>query len=68
MDTLSGAIGIENASYAGGYVALTEIFVCERFGYPFPFVVTGAGADRVDVAPVGFGLGVLFWIAVDFRG
>jgi hypothetical protein len=68
VDTLSGTIGVEYASYACGDVPLTEVFVCECFGYSFAFVVTGAGANGVDVAPVGFGLRVLFWIAVNFGG
>ena len=38
------------------------------FRHPFALVVAAADADRVDVAPVVFGLGVNLGVAVNLRG
>ena len=40
----------------------------EGFGGPLGFVIDAAWADRVDVAPIGFGLGMHQRVAVDLGG
>lgn len=64
----AGAIRIK---YAGDFdvdVVLVMVVVKQGFGASFAFVVTGSGADWVDIAPVTFGLGVDGGVAVDFAG
>ena len=59
----AGAKGIENAGHPNLHVALGFIGVHHGFSHALAFVVAGAGADRVDIAPVGLGLGVdLGWV------
>lgn len=45
---------------------LQTVGIGEGFGDSLAFVVACAGAERVDVAPVGFGLGAAERVAVDF--
>lgn len=63
-----GAIGVEDADYTDGGLMNSEEIKAEGFSGAFTFVVAGSGAAGVDVAVVGFGLGVDKRIAIDFRG
>src|SRR5437763_11370118 len=60
-------ISVEDARDANVYFVLPVIVSHQRFREPLAFVVTGAQADRVDVAPVVFSLRVDQRIAVNFR-
>jgi len=45
---------------------LTVVVEKEGFGTPLPFVIARSATDRIDVAPIFFGLGMDVGIAVDF--
>ena len=64
----SRAVRIEQSSYLDGQAVLAV--VCEEEGLraAFAFIVAGAVAYRVDVAPVGFRLGVDVGVSVHLRG
>lgn len=64
----AGAVCIEDADDFDLELVLAVVVEEERFGAAFAFVVAGADADGVDVAPVGFGLGVNGGVAIDFGG
>lgn len=64
----AGAVGIENASHSDGNVVLPVIVEKKRLRAPLPLVITGADSNRVDVAPISFGLRVNVGIAVYFAG
>lgn len=64
----AGAEGVEDAGDGGGEVVGAMEGHGEGFGVAFGFVVAGAGTDGVDVAPIGFALGVFEGVAVTFRG
>lgn len=64
----AGAIGVEDAGDAGIDLVLADVFHGQGFGEALAFVVAGAGAIRVDVAPVGLDLGVDKGIAIDLGG
>ena len=59
--------GVEDAGDADVDLVLISVGVHHGFGDAFSFVVAGAGADGVDVSPVGFGLGVDFGVSVDLH-
>ena len=61
-------VGIEDADNASVYFVITVVGHGYRFGEALGFVVDGTGADAVDVAPIGFLLGVLQGIAVTLGG
>ena len=61
-------IGVEDAGHLDGQ-AVTPAEVEEQgLGRPLALVVAGAGADRVDMAAIGFLLRVLQGIAIDLAG
>jgi len=64
----AGAVGVEDADYFDFELVLAVVVEEEGFGAAFAFVVAGADADGVNVAPVGFGLGMYGGVAVDFGG
>ena len=61
----AGPVGIENAHHPDIDAVLAMVVEEKSLGAAFAFVVTGADPDRVDVAPIGFGLRVHRGIAVD---
>src|SRR5262245_42930608 len=61
-----GSIGIENPRHFDAQPVLPPIIEKEGFGATFAFVVTRARTDRIDIAPIVFGLGMHRGIAVDF--
>ena len=63
-----GAVGVEDAGHLDAQVVLTAVVEEQGFGAPLALVVARANAVGVDPAPVGFRLGVYFWVAVDFAG
>ena len=63
-----GAIGVEDAGDADVDLVFAVVVEHDGFGDAFSFVVAASGAYGVDVAPVGFGLGVLLGVAIDFGG
>jgi len=63
-----GPIGIEDAGDLDSEVMLAAIVEEEGFRTPFSFVITGAGADTVDISPVTFGLGMEGGVSIDLRG
>ncbi len=64
----SRAVGVEQPSYLDREAVLAVVGEEEGFRAAFAFVVAGAVADGVDVAPVGFRLGVDVGVAVDLGG
>jgi hypothetical protein len=64
----AGAEGIKDADDAGVDAVLAMVSHGQGFGKALGFVITAAGADGVDVAPIFFGLRMDGWIAVDFGG
>ena len=63
-----GAVGVEDADDLGAEIALHTVAVEKSFGTAFAFIVAGADADGVDVAPVLFNLRMNERVAVDFAG
>ncbi len=64
----AGAVGIEDARDGGAQAVLAVVGHGHGFGKALGFVVAAAGADGVDVAPVGFFLGMLEGIAIALAG
>ena len=64
----AGAVGVEDADDADVDAVGAVVVEEECFGGAFAFIVAGADADGVDVAAVGFGLGVDGGVAIDFAG
>ena len=62
------AVGVEDADDLDVEAELAIVVEEQCFGAALAFVVAGANADRVDLAPVAFGLRVLFRVAIDFAG
>lgn len=54
------AIGVEDVRNLDVHAVLTAVVEEQGFGAAFAFVVTGTRADRIDLAPVAFGLGMDF--------
>ena len=61
-------VGVEDAHDADVDVVLPMVVHHQAFGDALAFVVAGAHADRIDVAPVALGLRMLLGIAVDLAG
>jgi hypothetical protein len=59
---------VENSSNSNINTILPHVTVSQGLGDSLSLVVTCSGTDTVDVTPVFFSLGVLFWVTVDFRG
>ena len=59
------AVGVEDADDPGLDAVVAVIGHGDGLGEPLGLVVAAAGADRVDVAPVVFALGVDLGVAVD---
>src|SRR5262249_40665080 len=62
------AVGIEDPRNLDADAVLPMVVKEQRFSAALAFVVASARADRVDVAPVGFGLRVNLGIAVHLAG
>ena len=62
------AVCVEQSSDLDGEAVLAVVGEEEGFRAAFAFIVAGAVAYRVDVAPVGFGLRVYVRVAVDLGG
>ena len=62
------AVGVEDPDDAGVHALLAQVGHRQRLGVALGLVVDAARADRVDVAPVGLGLGVDQRVAVDLGG
>ena len=60
-----GAVGVEDAGDLDPQPVLSPVVEEQRFGAALSLVVAGARPDRIDVAPIGFGLRVDRRIAVD---
>ena len=59
------AVGVEDACDFDLELMLAVIVEEQRFSAALAFVVAGARADRIDVAPIVFGLGMDCRIAID---
>ena len=62
------AVGVEDARDLDAHVVLTPVVEEQRLGAALALVVAGARSDRVDVAPIVFGLRMDAGIAVHFGG
>jgi hypothetical protein len=62
------AVGVEDADDAGFDAVVAVVGHDDGFGEALGFVVDAAGADGVDVAPVGFDLRMDEGVAVDLGG
>ena len=62
------AVGVEDAHHLDAQPVLAAIVEKQRFGAALALVVAGARPDRIDVAPVFFGLRMHGGIAIDLRG
>ena len=62
------AVGVEDARDLDAQLVLAPIVEEQRLGAALAFVVAGARADRIDVAPIVLGLRMDVGVAVDFRG
>ena len=62
------AVGVEDAGDLDAQAVLAAVVEEQGLGAALAFVVAGAEADGVDVAPVVFGLRVDFGVAVDLAG
>ena len=61
-------IGVEDARDLDLHAVLAVIIEEKRLGTALAFIIAAAQADRVHIAPIGFGLGMLRGIAIDFAG
>ena len=61
-------VGVEDARDLDAQFVLAPIIEEQGFGAALAFIVAGARADRVDVAPIILGLRMHVGIAVDFGG
>jgi len=68
VDRHPRAIGVEDAHDLGIDVVLPMVVHHQRFGDALALVVTRSHPDRIDVAPVAFGLRMLLRVAIDFAG
>jgi len=64
----SRAVCVEKSSHFDGQAVLAVVGEEEGFSAAFAFVVAGSVAYRIDVAPVGFRLGVDVRVAIDLGG
>ena len=62
------AVGVEDAGDLDAQAVLAAVVAKEGLGAALAFVVAGAGADGVDVAPVVLWLGVDGGVAIDLAG
>ena len=62
------AVGVENTCDFDVQTMLAVIIEKQCFGAAFAFVVAGTNADRIHVAPIGFGLRMHGRVAVNFAG
>ena len=60
------AVGVEDARHLDVDRVLAVVVEEQGFRAALAFVVAGTHADRIDIAPVAFGLRMLHRIAVDF--
>ena len=61
-------VRVEDPHHLDPQVVLAKVVEAERLGAALALVVAGARPDRIDVAPVVLGLGMLAGVAVDLRG
>ena len=62
------AVGVEDARDLDAHFVLPPVVEEQRLGAALAFVVAGARADRIDVAPVVLGLRMNVRVAVDLGG
>jgi hypothetical protein len=62
------AIGVEDARDLDPHPPFAMIVEEQGFGAPLPFIIAGARADGVHMAPIILALGVDLRIAIDFAG
>ena len=62
------AIGVEDPRHLDAQLVLAVIVEEQRLGAALAFVVAGARADRIDVAPVVLGLRMDMGVAIDLAG
>jgi hypothetical protein len=62
------AVGVEDARHLDLQRVLAVVIEKQGFGAALAFVVAAADADGVDVAPVGFDLGMHLRVAIDLAG
>jgi hypothetical protein len=68
IDRHAGAIGIEDPHHLDVDIVLPEAVEEQGLGAALALVVAGARADRIDLAPIGFDLGVDLRVAIDLAG
>jgi hypothetical protein len=68
IDRHPRSVGVEDAHDLGIDVVLPMVVHHQRFGDALALVVTRSHSDRIDVAPVTFGLRMLLRVAIDFAG
>ncbi len=68
LESHAGAVCVEDADDVGIDFVVAMVGHGHGLGETLGFVVDAAGADGIDVAPVGFGLGMFERIAVAFGG
>ncbi len=64
----AGAVGIEDAGDLDAQVVLTAVVEEQGLGAALAFVIAGAGADGVDVAPILLRLGMDLGVAINLAG
>jgi hypothetical protein len=65
VDSHACSIRIKNSYYFNFYPVLAVIIHHQAFSRPFTLVVTTTDADRIDLAPVIFSLGMDFGITIN---
>ena len=61
------SVGVEDTRDLDTQVVLPSIIEEQRFRAAFAFIVAGARSDRINVAPIVFGLRMNAWIAINLR-
>lgn len=61
------AVGVEDAHHPNIHAVLAVVVEEQGLGATFGFIITGSATDGIDVAPVGFRLGMDLRIAVYLR-
>ena len=58
-------VGVEDARYLDAQLVLAPVVEKQRLGAALAFIIAGTDANRVDVAPILFGLRMHAGIAID---
>jgi len=62
------AVGVEDARHLDRQAVLPPVVEEQGLGAALAFVVAGAEADGIDIAPIAFGLGMHRRVAIDLGG